>query len=159
LRGLKGSLYEGGIRVPFIVRWPGRIKAGGTSDLPAVFYDVMPTICELAGAPPPKETDGLSILPTLLGEGEQKTHELIYWEFPSYGGQQAVRMGAWKGVRQRLQKGPVTTELYNLADDTGEKKDVAAEHPDILARIEKIMKEQHVPSAIFQLKPLDPPGE
>jgi arylsulfatase len=175
LRGLKGSLNEGGIRVPYIVRWPGKVKAGRTSDLPAAFYDMMPTLCDLAGAPltlpsppgaggegrvrgaVPKETDGLSIVPTLRDRGEQKKHEFLYWEFPSYGGQQAVRMGDWKGVRRQLQKGTVATQLYNLSDDIGEKNDVAAKHPDILARIEKIMKEQHVPSAIFPLKAIDQP--
>jgi arylsulfatase len=159
LRGLKGSLYEGGIRVPYIVRWPGKIQAGRTSDLPAVFYDVMPTLCDLAGAPIPKETDGLSILPTLLDRGEQKQHAFFYWEFPSYGGQQAVRMGNWKGVRQQLGKGTLTTELYNLADDIGERHDLAAQHPDIVARIEKVMREQHVPSAMFPLKAIDRPGQ
>jgi len=159
LRGLKGSLYEGGIRVPYIVRWPGKFKAGRTSDLPAVFYDVMPTLCEIAGCPVPKEIDGLSILPTLLGKGEQKNHEFLYWEFPSYGGQQAVRMSDWKGVRQGLRKGATAIQLYNLADDIGEKHDLAAKHPDIVARIEKIMQEQHVPSAIFPLKTIDQPAK
>jgi arylsulfatase len=155
LRGLKGSLYEGGIRVPFIARWPGKIKAGRTSDLPAVFYDMMPTLCDLAGAPVPKEIDGLSILPTLLDKGEQKKHEFLYWEFPSYGGQQAVRMGDWKGVRQQLQKGAVAMQLYNLANHIGEETNLAAKHPDIVSRIEKIMREQHVPSLTFPLKSID----
>jgi arylsulfatase len=159
LSGLKGSLYEGGIREPYIVRWPGKIKPGRTSDLPAVFYDMMPTLCDFAGAPLPKETDGLSILPTLLDKGEQRKHEFFYWEFPSYGGQQAVRMGDWKGIRQQLQKGSVRTQLYNLARDIGEKNDLAAQHPKIVARIEKIMKEQHVPSEIFPLKSIDQPAK
>jgi arylsulfatase len=159
LRGLKGGLYEGGIRVPYIVRWPGKVKAGRTSDLPAVFYDIMPTLCDLAGGPVPKETDGLSILPTLLDKGEQKKHEFLYWEFPGYGGQQALRLGDWKGIRQQLQKGRVMTQLYNLADDIGEKNDLAAKHPDIVARIERIMKEQHVPSALFPLMPIDQPAK
>jgi arylsulfatase len=170
LRGLKGSLYEGGIRVPYIVRWPGKIKAGRTSDLPAVFYDMMPTLCDLAGKPLAPvlrgeglgvrgENDGLSILPTLLDKGAQRKHEFLYWEFPSYGGQQAVRMGDWKGVRQQLHKGVIRTQLYNLADDLGEKNDLAAKHPDIVARIEKIMQEQHVPSAVFPLVPIDQPAK
>jgi arylsulfatase len=159
LRGLKGSLYEGGIRVPYLVRWPGKIKAGRISDLPAVFYDLMPTLCDLAGGPVPKETDGLSILPTLLDKGEQKKQEFLYWEFPSYGGQQALRMGDWKGVRQQLQQGTVRTQLYNLADDLGEKNDLAAKHPEIVARLEQIMKEQHVPSEVFPLRPIDQPAK
>jgi arylsulfatase len=155
LRDLKGSLHEGGIRVPYIVRWPGKIKAGRSSDLPAVFYDMMPTLCDVAGVPIPKETDGASILPTLLDRGEQKKHAFLYWEFPSYGGQQAVRMGDWKGIRRELQKGAVKTQLFNLADDIGETNDVAAKHPDITARIEKIMKEQHTASALFPLRAID----
>jgi arylsulfatase len=127
--------------------------------LAAVFYDMMPTLCDLAGGPAPKETDGVSILPTLLDKGEQKKCEFLYWEFPSYGGQQAVRIGDWKGVCQQLQKGTVTTQLYNLSDDIGEKNDLAAKHPDIVARIEKIMKEQHVPSAIFPLQAIDQPAK
>jgi arylsulfatase len=159
LRGLKGSLYEGGIREPYIVRWPGKIKPGRTSDLPGVFYDMMPTLCDLAGGPIPKGTDGVSILPTLLDKGEQQKHDFLYWEFPSYGGQQAVRMGDWKGIRQQLQKGTVTTQLYNLADDIGEKIDLAAQHRDIVVRIEKIMQEQHMPSANFPLKTIDQPAK
>src|SRR5262249_24746082 len=148
----KGSLYEGGIRIPFLARWPGKIKAGGTSDLPGAFYDVLPTLCALSGAAAPKDIDGLSILPTLLGQGEQKKHEFLYWEFPAYGGQQAVRLGDWKGVRQDLFKGKTEIQLYNLAQDIGEKKDVAAQHPDIVARLAKIMADNHTPSELFPLK-------
>src|SRR5262249_42708448 len=105
LRGLKGSLYEGGIRVPFLARWPGKIKAGTTSDLPAGFFDLLPTFCAIAGVDAPKDIDGVSLLPTLLGKGGQIKHSYLYWEFPGYGGQQAVRLGDWKGVRQNLAKG------------------------------------------------------
>ena len=155
LRGLKGSLYEGGIRTPFIARWPGKIKAGTTSDLPGGFPDVMPTLAELAGTEVPKDIDGLSIVPTLLGKGEQKKHEFLYFEFSGYGGQQSLRMGGWKAVRQNLNKGFVATELYNLKDDIGEKTNLAGKHPDVVAKAEKIMKEQHVPSALFPLKGID----
>jgi arylsulfatase len=154
-RGMKGSLYEGGIRTPFIARWPGKIKAGSTSDLVAAFWDVLPTLTEIAGAETPKEIDGLSIAPTLLGKGEQKKHDFFYWEFPSYGGQQAVRQGDWKAVRQNLTKGKGETELYNLADDIGEKNNLAAKQPEIVAKLEKIMKEQHTPSKVFPLKGVD----
>lgn len=155
LRGYKGDLYEGGIRVPFIARWPGHIKPG-TCNTPFAFYDVMPTLCEVASTPAPRNIDGLSFLPTLLGK-EQKKHESLYWEFPSYGGWQAVRMGDWKGVRKNLQKenSPTPIELYNLADDLGEKKNVAAEHPDLVARIAKIMADSHTPSTLFPIKALD----
>lgn len=157
LRGLKGSLYEGGIRTPFIARWPGQIRSGTTSDLPGAFWDVMPTLCELAGAQNPKDCDGLSIVPTLLGKDGQQQHEYLYWEFPSYGGQQAVRFGDWKGVRQNMAKGNLKTELYDLRSDPSETTNVAGQHPDIVVRIEKIMKEQHTPSVAFPLKPIDNP--
>lgn len=157
LRGFKGSLYEGGIRIPFIARWPGKIKAGGTSDLPGAFCDVLPTLGALGGSEPPKDIDGLSLLPTLLAKGEQKKHEFLYWEFPAYGGQQAVRLGDWKGVRQDLFKGKTEIQLYNLAEDIGEKRDVAGQHPDMVARIAKIMAESHTPSELFPLKGIDKP--
>ncbi len=156
LRGLKGSLYEGGIRVPFIAYWPGKIKAGTTADSRFYFPDVLPTLCEVAGATSPKDIDGLSFWPTLAGKPGQKAHDFLYWEFPSYGGQQAVIAGDWKAVRQNLSKGVIRTELYNLKTDEGEKTNVADKHPDVLARLEKLMKEQHTPSAIFPLPAIDP---
>ena len=159
LRGWKGSLYEGGIRTPFLARWPGRIKPGTTSDLVAAFWDVLPTLCEVAGAEPPADTDGISILPTLLGRDQAKKHDFFYWEFPSYGGQQAVRLGDWKGVRQNLQKGPSPIELYNLAKDPNETTDVAAAHPDVVKRIEAVMKREHVPSPAFPLPSVDGPAK
>src|SRR5262249_51966938 len=146
LRGLKGSLYEGGIRVPFIAYWPGKIKPGTTSDLPLYFPDVLPTLCEVTGATPTPGIDGLSSAPTLLGRTGQKRHDFLYWEFPSYGGQQAVIAGEWKAVRQNLAKGAVKTELYDLAKDPNETTDAAEKHPDVVARLEKLMKEQHTPN-------------
>jgi arylsulfatase len=156
-RGLKGSLYEGGIRVPLIARWPGKVRAGSVSDLPCAFQDVLPTFCEISGAEVPKGTDGISILPALLGKEGQKRREHLYWEFPGYGGQQAVRWGDWKGVRQNTNKGSLEVQLYNLADDVRESKDVAAANPEVVARITKIMAEDRVPSDVFPLKPLDTP--
>lgn len=150
LRGLKGSVYEGGIRVPMIARWPGKIEPGTKTDHISAFYDVMPTLCEVAGAPIPPQTDGISFLPTLLGQDDQPKHEFLYWEFYGYGGQQAVRMGDWKGVRQKCHRNPQgPIELYNLKNDIAEQVDVADEHPEIVARIEEIMKQQHSPSALF----------
>ena len=156
-RGFKGSVYEGGIRVPLIVRWPGKIKPGGQSDHAAAFYDLLPTLVDLAGGEPPSGLDGISFAPTLLGNGEQVSHEFLYWEFPSYGGQQAVRTGDWKGVRQKLlgKKPNLEIELYNLADDISEKNNVAAEHPEIVEKIARIMREQHVPSEDFPFPALD----
>jgi arylsulfatase A len=156
-RAFKGSLYEGGIRVPFIARWPGRIKAGVVSELPAVFYDVLPTLCDLTGMKPPRNIDGLSILPTLLGKGRQKKHEFLFWDFNGYGGQQAVRLGDWKGLRRNLQRGNTKIELYNLAHGIGEQRDVADRHPAIVRRIAAIMAREHTRSEVFPRKFLDDP--
>jgi arylsulfatase len=156
LRGLKGSVYEGGIRVPFIAYWPGKIRAGTTCGTRLYFPDVLPTLCELTGAKVPAKADGISFWPTLSGGGQQKPHDFLYWEFPAYGGQQAVIAGNWKAVRQNLAKGIVKTELYDLAKDKSETTDVAAKHPDVVARLEKLMKEQHTPSADFPLPAIDP---
>jgi arylsulfatase len=155
LRGQKGNLYEGGIRVPLVARWPGRIKPGSVSDLSGAFCDLLPTFCEIAESTPPKEVDGLSIVPTLLGRGEQKKHEFLYWEIPTVGGQQCVRMGDWKGFRANLVKGPPTFELYNLATDIGEKDNVLAQNPEVGKKILEIMKSQHTPSSIWPIKLLD----
>ncbi len=156
LRGFKGSLYEGGIRVPMIVRWPGRIRAGAVSAHAGANWDVMPTIAELTGAEAPGGIDGLSFAPELLGR-PQKPHGFLYWEFPSYGGQQAVRMGNWKAVRQNL-TGPraeIRTELYDLSKDVGETTDVSAAHPELVRRAEEIFRRERVPSAIFPFPALD----
>jgi arylsulfatase len=156
-RAFKGSVYEGGIRVPFIARWPGKIKAGTVSELPAVFYDVLPTLCEVAGLEPPQSADGLSLLPTLLGRGRQTRHEFLFWDFNGYGGQQAVRLADWKGVRRNLQRGKTKIELYNLANDVGEQHDVADQHPAIVRRIQAIMEREHTRSEVFPMKFLDDP--
>ena len=156
LRGLKGSLYEGGIRVPTLVRWPGKVRAGSESDYISGFEDWMPTVMDVVGgqrAVPP-DIDGVSLLPTLIGE-TQVEREFLYREFPSYGGQQIVRVGDWKAVRQNLSKGRIKTELYNIAADISESKDLAAQHPDVVALLEKVMAEQHVPSDLFPLRPID----
>jgi arylsulfatase A-like enzyme len=164
LRDGKGSVYEGGIRVPLIARWQGRIAAGKTCDRVTGFEDMLPTLVELAGAKAttPK-VDGISFAPTLLGK-KQAPRPFLYREFPAYGGQLAIRVGNWKIVRQSLMGRPKakgkkveapTLELYNLKDDIAETKDVAAQHPDIVAKIEKIMREQHTPSSVFPFPALD----
>jgi arylsulfatase A len=158
LRGLKGSLYEGGIRVPFIAYWPGKIEPGRVNSR-FYFPDVLPTLCSVAGAEVPKDIDGVSMWPTLSGRGQQLIHDFLYWEFPSYGGQQAVIAGDWKAVRQNLAKGDGKTQLYNLKVDEGETTDVAAKHPEVVARLEKLMKEQHTPSRDFPLQSVDPRKE
>jgi arylsulfatase A len=154
-RAFKGSIYEGGIRTPFIARWPGKIKAGTVSNLPAAFYDVLPTLCEIANIKPPTNSDGISLVPTLLGKGKQRKHEFLFWDFNGYGGQQAVRLGDWKGLRRNLHRGNTRLELYNLAKDIGEQHDVAAQHPEIVKRIEAILRAQHQPSALFPMKAVD----
>ena len=156
LRGLKGSLFEGGIRVPFIASWPGRIRPSTTTDIRFYFPDVLPTLCAVGGRTLPAGLDGISILPTLMGE-RQTPHEFLYWEFPGYGGQQAVIAGDRKAVRQRLGTGTVRTELYDLAADPNETTDVAARHPEELARLERLMARQHVPNPDFPLQTIDGP--
>jgi arylsulfatase A-like enzyme len=142
----KGNLTEGGIRVPMIATWSGKIRPGTETDLISVFYDVMPTLCEIAGIDIPEQTDGISFLPTLLNQGNQKKHEFLYWEFPEYGGQQAVRMGKWKGIRKDIFSGNLKTELYNLEIDIQELNDVAAQYPEIVKKIEEIFLKEHTPA-------------
>jgi arylsulfatase A-like enzyme len=155
LKGYKRALYEGGIRVPFIARWPGKIKAGSVSDHISAFWDFLPTCCELAGVKAPDGIDGISMAPTLLGRGGQREHEYMYWEFHEQGKRQAVRMGEWKGVRLNVAKNPDgPIELYNLKDDIGEKNNIAATHPAIVAMIESYMKAAHSPSKDWPM-----PGE
>jgi arylsulfatase len=156
LRDFKGSLYEGGIRVPMIVRWPGRIRAGAASEHAGANWDVMPTVAELTGTAAPGGIDGLSFAPELLGRS-QKPHDFLYWEFPAYGGQQALRMGSWKAVRQKLMapNAVLKTELYDLSKDLGETTDVAAANPDVVRRAEEIFRREHVPSAVFPFPALD----
>lgn len=146
LRGVKRDLYEGGIRVPMIARWTGKIKAGQTSDQPWAFWDVLPTLAAVAEIDAPKNTDGISVLPTLTGKGKQKQHDYLYWEFYERGFQQAVRMGDWKGIRLEQGK-PI--ELYNLRADREEKNNVAAENPSVVKQIEDIMRTAHISSPDF----------
>jgi len=150
LRGFKRDLYEGGIRVPMVAWWPGTIAAGTLSDHPSAFWDFLPTVCDIAGTDPPAEGDGISYLPELLGEGDQREHEYLYWEFHEQGRKQAVRMGQWKGIRLNVRSdpdGPV--ELYDLDTDVAEEHDVAAAHPGIVQEIRQIMVEAHTPSDLF----------
>lgn len=153
LRGHKRDLTEGGIRAPLIARWPGRITAGNVTDFVTAHWDVLPTVCELAGAETPTGLDGISIVPTLLGKySEQKSHRYLYWEFLERGGKQAVRMGKWKGVRADLFKNPqASLQLYDLNTDIGEEHDIAGEHPEIVRQLEILLTEAHVESDVFRL--------
>jgi arylsulfatase len=140
----KGAVYEGGIRVPLIASWPGHIAAGSRSNLPSVHYDMLATLGELTGYAVPEETDGVSFLPTLLGQGEQEKRDFLYWEYPEYGGQVAIRQGDWKLVRQQLRNPErSTTELYNLAVDSLEQHNVANQHPEQLEAFRQLFESEH----------------
>ena len=146
LRGLKTMLYEGGIRVPMIARWPGKIQPGSETDHISAFWDVLPTITDIIGCDPPGDIDGVSFLPSLLGQDKkQEKHEHLYWE---YNGKQAVRMGNWKAYRPGFEE---AIELYNLEDDIGEQKDLALDHPEILAKIREILQTARTESELFPL--------
>lgn len=162
LRGLKGQSYEGGLRVPAIVRFPGRVPAGGTSNIVSGFEDWLPTILELVDDKPLKDSigDGVSIAPTLTGNVEhQSAKTFMYREFSGYGGHQAVWLGEkWKGIRTGLQKKLTPIELYDLSSDPGEKTNVADAHPKIVTEIENIMKREHVHNPTFSLGAVDAPN-
>lgn len=152
LKGVKRDLYEGGIRSPFIVSWKNKIKAGSTSDHISAFWDVMPTLAELTDADTPDSSDGISFLPTLLGQNNQQAHPYLYWEFNAKNGRQAVRLGDWKGVIYNLNTQPKgELELYNLATDEYEQTNVVQDHPDIAAEIKAIMASAHQDSELFPL--------
>ncbi len=145
LRGAKGTLWEGGIRVPMIARWPGHVPAGRTTDFATAFYDFLPTAAELAHAQVPSGIDGISIVPLLLGK-EQRPHDYLYWENPQGATlAKAVRMGAWKGYQAAAGR---ALELYDLASDRGETQNVAAGHLAVVRRIEAIMRQAHADTEI-----------
>jgi arylsulfatase A-like enzyme len=149
LRGNKRDLYEGGIRVPLIARWPGKVKPGMVSHHVSAFWDFLPTFTELVGAKHLPPTDGISMLPTLLGKPtKQKQHEFLYWEFHERGSKQAVRIGDWKAIRFGAGG---KLELYNLKEDIGEKDNVAGDHPDVVANIENYLKTARTESQFWGL--------
>ncbi|MDY4459869.1 MAG: arylsulfatase [Alloprevotella sp.] len=156
LQGVKRSTYEGGIRIPFIVRWPGKVAAGSVNDHQLAFYDLMPTFCDIAGIENYEERyrnkqvandyfDGLSFYPTLTGEGEQQPHEYLYWEF-SETNMMAVRMGDWKLV---VKNG--NCKLFDLATDLHEDNDLAAQYPEIVNQMKEIIRQEHVDSPLFRV--------
>lgn len=157
LRGLKMDVFEGGIREPFIARWPGKIKAGAVSDLISVQYDLMATLAELTGQDA-GATDGISFLPTLLGNPQgQKQREYLYFEYPEKGGQLAVRMGEWKGVRLNVRQRPASPwMLFNIKKDIGETTDLAAAHPEIVKRFDDIVKKEHRMATIREWEIVNP---
>jgi arylsulfatase A len=142
LRGIKRDLYEGGIRVPMIARWPGTIPAGRASAHPWAHWDMLPTLADVAGAPIPPVVDGLAMT-RALRDDPQSTHQFFYWEFHERGFQQAVRMGKWKAVR--LKPG-LPLELYDLSADPREERDIAGSHADVIAQIESYLRTARTPS-------------
>ncbi len=149
LRGEKRDLYEGGIRVPHVVSWKGVVQAGSSSNHVSAFWDFLPTACEIAGIPVPENINGISYLPTLLGNSEEQAiHEYLYWEFYEQGGKRATRFGDWKAVQLFMDKGGYAIELYNLDKDVRERYNIASNHPDIVAQAEAIFKDAHVPSPV-----------
>lgn len=153
LRGHKRDLYEGGIRCPLLVRLPGQIKAGTTSDHISAHWDLFPTVCEMAGVKPPAGLDGISFVPTLVGKDQPK-HDYLYWEFHERGGKRAARIGNWKAVQNNVNaKGPdAPVEIYDLSKDPAEKSDLAAQHPEVVARARRIFDAAHTPSPFWKFK-------
>ena len=155
LRGGKRDLYEGGVRVPMIAWWPGKIKGGQTTDHPSAFWDISPTVRELAGAEVQPDTDGLSLVPTLLGKGEQKKHDFLYWEFFEGGGKRAIRKGPWKLILFNTNKDDnPRAELYHIDNDLAEKTDLSKKNSGMVAELTTLMDKVRTPSESpkFKLK-------
>jgi arylsulfatase A-like enzyme len=150
LRGHKRQVYEGGIRVPFIARWPGRVPAGMVSDEVIAFWDMLPTFAELAGVKPPEGIDGISVVNALLGKKLKNSHDYLYWDYGHNREKyhQAVRMGNWKGVRHGRSE---LIELYDLTTDLGEANDLAAEHPAIVKQIGRLMQTAVIPNDRYEV--------
>ena len=149
LRGHKCNLYEGGIRVPLAVAWPGRIEAGSSSALPVANWDFFPTIMTMTGAETDADVDGIDFSPELLGSGRTAERPYLYWEYHPGGGLQAVRMGRWKGVRTGINRNPdAPVQLFDLEADPNETRNLAEDHPEVAARIHEIMRAEHTPSPV-----------
>ncbi|VGO20449.1 arylsulfatase [Pontiella sulfatireligans] len=146
-KGFKRDLYEGGIHVPMIAAWPGKIKEGVVNDHISAFWDFLPTVAELIGEPLPLKVDGVSYLPTLLGKDGQGNHDYLYWEFAMKGGRKAIRKGNWKGVRYDVFKASDSMlELYDLSADPGETKNLAEQYPEVVAELDALMKKSRKPA-------------
>jgi arylsulfatase A-like enzyme len=142
LRGIKRDLYEGGIRVPFIAHWAGKIKPGQVSDQQAAFWDLLPTLADAAGARRPADLDGISLLPAMTGTGKMENRGVLYWEFHEKGYYRAVRRGDWKAVKKNNEP----TELYDLAKDIGETKNIASANAEVVKELESAMNAARTPS-------------
>jgi arylsulfatase A-like enzyme len=150
-KGYKRDLYEGGIHMPMFVRWPGKIKAASKSDHISAFWDFLPTVTDLIDAPAPDNIDGISFLPTLLGEKGQEKHEYMYWEFHEKNGRLAIRQGDWKLIRYDVfSPDKTTTELYNLMEDPGEENNVATENPELTQKLLDLLESARTPSEDFK---------
>jgi len=144
--GHKRSLYDGGIRVPFLARWPGQIPKGAVNDHISAHWDLLPTLCDLAGVTTPDNVDGLSMVPTMTGRGTQEEHDYLYWEFYEAGGKRALRMGKWKAVRNGLRDNPdAKIELYDIERDLAEKDDLAQANPEVVAQARRYFEQAHTP--------------
>jgi len=154
-RGHKRDLYEGGVRVPLIARWPQVIKPGSRSRHVSAHWDMLPTFCELAGINVPANTDGISLVPTLTGQGQQRAHQYLYWEFYERGGKRAVRFGNWKAVQLNLKHVDQRTgiELFDLSQDEGEQDNIAARHPEIVRQAADYFAAAHTPSEFWRFGP------
>lgn len=156
LRGRKRDLYEGGIRIPMVARWPGHIPAGTTSNHVSAFWDVLPTVCDLAGVQQPSGIDGISFFPTLMGQADQQQkHDWLYWEFYELGGRQAVRDGKWKYVKLNV-KDPskeIIRELYDLESDIAESQNLITQFPNVATQMEEIIQQAHQPHPLLSLFP------
>ncbi len=152
-QGYKRDLYEGGIRVPMMASWPGKIAPGSVTDLPSAFWDALPTVCEAAGIDAPAGIDGISMLSTLLGEpSSQKSHDYLYWELPEMGGRQAARAGKWKAVRYGVSLSDKTKlKLFDLESDPGETTDISSRFPEVAGRMMAILREARTESEHFKL--------
>ena len=153
LKGYKRKMYEGGLRVPMIVRWPGKIKANQVSDTAWTFTDFFPTCAELGSAKTPDNLDGVSIVPTLLGQKQDLSSRFLYWEFYEGGFKQAARWKNWKAVRQMKGK-KLVTEIYDLSKDIGEENNLASKKPELVAEFEKVFAKEHKPSLTWKA-PID----
>lgn len=151
LRGMKRALYEGGVRVPFIARWPGRIKAGEMSDHVGYFGDMFATFCELTNQPIPARLDSIAVLPLTGKKGEQAAHKYIYFEFYEQGGRQSVRFGKWKAIREPMLTGKV--QLFDLSKDLGEANNIADINPDVVKQAVAFLDEGHVEHPAWKVRP------
>lgn len=153
LRGGKRDMWDGGVRTPMIAWWPGKIEAGRVTDHVSAFWDVSPTLRELAGAEPQADTDGLSMVPVLLGKGEQEMHDYLYWEFYEMGGKRAILKGKWKMIlyKTNTELNP-RVELFNRDLDPSEQNNVAAQHPEVVSELQRLMDRAHSPAEHKQFK-------